>query len=182
MCTCSPCYNSSSTAGLEKEVVIKINSKIMLRRNIDITLGLVNGTIGTVKSIKYCIDQPNVVESIAIQFGNDKIHHLTKVKSKFQILDKAYIIREQFPISYAYSITIHKAQGMTLRNVVVDIGNSIFTCGQSYVAMSRVTSLSGLHIINFDPRSIKALDSAIAEHTVLLQKFTPTLPSLSTNK
>ena len=53
----------------------------------------------------------------------------------------------------AYSITIHKSQGLTLRNVVVDIGNSVFCCGQTYVALSRVTSLAGLNLINFDPRA-----------------------------
>ena len=41
-------YGDDSTAGLEKEIVIKLGCKIMLRRNIDITLGLVNGAIGTV--------------------------------------------------------------------------------------------------------------------------------------
>ena len=116
----------------------------MLRRNIDITLGLVNGAIGTVRSIKYSVDQAGVVESILVDFGDvtsdDKLHQLTRVKSKFQIPEKAYVIRQQFPITIAYSITIHKSQGLTLRNVVIDIGNSVFCCGQTYVALSRVTS------------------------------------------
>ena len=37
--------DSTNTAGLEKETVIKLGCKIMLRRNIDITLGLVNGAM-----------------------------------------------------------------------------------------------------------------------------------------
>jgi len=65
----------------------------MLCRNIDITLGLVNGAIGTVRSVKFSIDQSNVVESIMIQFSNDEVHQLVKVKSKFQILEKPYVIR-----------------------------------------------------------------------------------------
>ena len=133
----------------------------MLHRNIDITLGLVNGAIGTVRSVKYSIDQAGVVESISV---DDKLHQLT---SKFQVLEKAYVIRQQFPITIAYSITIHKSQGLTLRNVVVDVGNSVFCCGQTYVALSRVTSLAGLNLINFDPRAIKALNSAVAEYTYL---------------
>ena len=145
--------DSTNTAGLEKEIVIKLGCKIMLRRNIDITLGLVNGAIGTVRSVKYSVDQAGVVESISVDFGDDKLHQLTKVKSKFQILEKAYVIRQQFPITIAYSITIHKSQGLTLRNVVVDIDNSVFCCGQTYVALSRVTSLAGLNLINFDPRA-----------------------------
>ena len=101
----------------------------MLHRNIDITLGLVNGAIGTVRSVKYSVDQAGVVESILVDFGDDKLHQLTKVKSKFQILEKAYVIRQPFPITIAYSITIHKSQGLTIRNVVVDIDNSVFCCG-----------------------------------------------------
>ena len=169
--------NSSNTAGLEQKICIKVGCKVMLRRNIDITLGLVNGAIGTVTSVKFSIDQPNVAESITIQFDDARVHQLTRVKSKFQILEKAYVIREQFPITIAYSITIHKSQGLTLHNVAVDIGNSVFTCGQTYVALSRVTSLAGLNLINFDPRSIKALNSAVAEYTYLRKNIhTKTTP------
>ena len=45
-----------------------------------------------------------------------------------------------------------------------------------------ITSLSGLHLINLDPRSIKALDSAITEYTYLRETFRPGLPSLPTYK
>ena len=154
----------------------------MLHRNIDITLGLVNGAIGTVRSVKYSVDQAGVVESILVDFGDDKLYQLTRVKSKFQILEKPYVIRQQFPITIAYSITLHKSQGLTLRNVVVDISNSVFCCGQTYVALSRVTSLAGLNLINFDPRAIKALNSAVTEYTDLRKTFVPSLPSLSANK
>ena len=53
--------DSSLTAGLEKAIVIKIGCKIMLRCNINVTLGLVNGAISIVCSVKYSIDQANVV-------------------------------------------------------------------------------------------------------------------------
>ena len=129
----------------------------MLHRNIDITLGLVNGSIGIIRSVKFSIVQPNTVESIMIQFADDELHQMSRVKSKF-------------PITVAYSITIHKSQGLTLHNVVADIGNYVFTCGQSYVALSRVSNLAGLNLINFDPRSIKALNSAVAEYTYTSEK------------
>jgi len=64
--------DSTNTAGSEKELIIKIGCKVMLCRNIDITLGSVNGAIGTVRSVKFSIDQPNVVESIMIQFSDEK--------------------------------------------------------------------------------------------------------------
>ena len=48
--------------------------------------------------------------------------------------------------------------------------------------MSRVTSLSGLHLINFDPHSIKALDSAVTEYNYLRKTFRPTLSLLASRK
>ena len=55
----------------------------MLHRNIDVTLGLVNGAIGTVTSVKYSIDHANTFENMTIQFSDGKLHQLTRVKSKF---------------------------------------------------------------------------------------------------
>ena len=101
--------DSSLTAGLEKLIVIKTGCKIMLRRNIDINLGLVNGAVGIVTSVKYSIDETNVVDSLTIKFNNGREHILEKASSKFQILDKAFVIRHQFSISHTYAITIHKS-------------------------------------------------------------------------
>ena len=111
--------DNSLTAGLEKLVIIKLGCKIMLWRNINIGIGLVNGAIGIVTSINYSIDKTNIVDNITIKFDNGKEHVLEKVNSKFQILDKAFVIRRQFPISPAYAITIHKSQGLTLKNILV---------------------------------------------------------------
>ena len=50
------------------------------------------------------------------------------------------------------------------------------------MALSRVTSLDGLHLINFDPRSVKALDSAILEYNRLRIQYRPTLERFSVTK
>lgn len=75
--------------------------------------------------------------------------------------------RKQFPISVSYALSIHKAQGLSLPSAILDIGTSVFTPGQIYVALSRVTKLEGLHLINFNPSDIKALPSAILEYNRL---------------
>ena len=62
---------------------------------------------------------------------------------------------KQIPLIHAWAITIHKAQGATLELVELDAGNSIFECGQTYVALSRVKSLEGLYLRAFDPQKIK---------------------------
>ena len=69
-----------------------------------------------------------------------------------------------------------------MQNAVIEAGNSIFTCGQSYVALSRVTTLQGLHLINYDLSSVKAQESAIIEYNRLRTKYRPDLMTVSISK
>jgi len=61
----------------------------------------------------------------------------------------------QIPLIYAWAVTIHKAQGATLDAADIDAGGDIFECGQTYVALSRVRSLSGLFLSSFDVSKIR---------------------------
>lgn len=147
----------------------------MFLRNIDVTNGLVNGAIGHVTGIINGEDMK--IERIVVKFGT-KLHELERVTGKFEVFSGAYIFRKQFPITIAYGITIHKSQGMSLDNCIVDVGNTVFLCGQTYVALSRVTSLDGLYLINFDPSNIKAQTTAVKEYNNLRHKYRPDLPSI----
>lgn len=86
-------------------------------------------------------------------------HTLSPIKVKRKAGD-ALISRTQFPLNIAYAITIHKSQGMTFESIIVDM-RDIFGPGMAYVAMSRVRSLAGLHIVNFDASKF------VADHVVL---------------
>ena len=61
----------------------------------------------------------------------------------------------QIPLILSWAITIHKAQGASLDIAEVDVGSSIFECGQTYVALSRVKSLEGLYLTSFDVNKIR---------------------------
>ena len=52
----------------------------------------------------------------------------------------------QFPLRLAWAVTIHKSQGQTFDNVCIDIGRGTFAAGQLYVALSRCTTLQGIHL------------------------------------
>ena len=65
--------------------------------------------------------------------------------------------RRQVPLILAWALSIHKAQGQTLKSVKVDLGR-IFEKGQAYVALSRAVTKGGLQITRFDPRKVMAHD------------------------
>ena len=89
------------------------------------------------------------------------------------VLKIANIIRKQkqFPLCLSYAITRHKSQGFSLKNAVIDASNSIFTTGQIYVTLSRLNSLKWLYLINYDPSSVKANETAIIEYNRLRGLF-----------
>lgn len=169
--------DSTRTAGLEKIVSVKIGCKVMLRRNINVTKGLVNGTLCELVSVSRDFQKQDITK-IRIKLPSGDEQDLDPTSTKFEIMEKAFVYRKQFPITVAYGITIHKSQGLSLNSAVVDIGNTVFTCGQAYVALSRVSSLEGLHLINLDPKSIKAQSTAIIEYNRLRRMYRPDLCAL----
>lgn len=142
---------------------------------------MVNGTIGKIISFSRALDT-NDVDKVKIVLTTGLEYEIERVSVKFQIMDGIYVLRKQFPLCLSYSITIHKSQGLSLKNAVIDAGNSIFTCGQVDVALSRVTTLEGLHLINFDPHSVKADELAVIEYNRLKKKYRPDLALITFSK
>ena len=52
----------------------------------------------------------------------------------------------QYPLKLAWAITIHKSQGLTFQRADIDLGHGAFAGGQTYVALSRCTSLEGIRL------------------------------------
>ena len=67
-------------------------------------------------------------------------------------------MRRRLPLLLAWAITVHKSQGMSLPHLQVELSNA-FAAGQSYVALSRATSLDGLCIQSMDTESVGRLVS-----------------------
>ena len=148
-------------------------SKVMLTTNVDVSDGLVNGARGEVVHVVTSND--NKVTRILVKSDNPDVGAKAKQCSQYRHqysdaipLKKHEIVflakgrrgsevtRLQFPLTLAWAIIIHKVQGLTLDEIVVDMKGSRFNPGQAYVALSRVKKLEGLHIINFNAKAIKA--------------------------
>ena len=61
----------------------------------------------------------------------------------------------QFPLTLAWATAIHKVQGLTLDEIVVDMKGGRFSPGQAYVAFSRVRTMDGLQMFNINAKAIK---------------------------
>ena len=82
------------------------------------------------------------------------------------------VTRHQYPLRLAWACTIHKTQGLTVDQCVVS-GKGTFLAGMQYVAMSRVTKLSGLYLIDFSVDSLYCdtkVKNALSEMTSLVPR------------
>ena len=137
----------------EEKITLKVGARVMLLVNLDFEKGLINGSCGTVLEISN--------DDIYIRFDNGINEYIQRFEFEFYKNDKRIATRKQFPLCLAYAITTHKSQGMTLDKLFVDFSR-FFENGQTYVALSRIKTLDGLHISNFNPQNIK-VDEKIVE-------------------
>lgn len=121
----------------------------MLASNLWVEAGLVNGSMGTVTAICYKSGQapPSLPVSIMIHFDSysgptypDGTVPITPVRRSWS-MSGVQCSRLQLPLKLAWAVTIHKAQGLTLDKVVIDVGKKEFSSGLTFVACSRVRHL-----------------------------------------
>lgn len=142
--------------GLPSKLYLSVGCRVMLRDNLWVKGGLVNGSLGTVRAIVYDtgVQPPSLPLYILVEF--DKYQGPCIKDRSFPILTKDVTwkvhnqthLRRQFPLILAHACTIHKAQGLTIDKMILDIGKRDFACGLSYVGITRVRSLEDLM---FDP-------------------------------
>jgi len=132
---------------------LKVGAAVMCTINLDMDNGICNGSQGVVIDIVACGDDAETPYLPIVRFSNGAIRRIQlqyRQSDDYPSISIGYI-----PLYLAWAITIHKIQGATLKMAELDIGGSIFEFGQTYVALSRIQSLDGLYLSNFDPTKIK---------------------------
>lgn len=139
----------------DSALTLKTGAKVILLRN-DPERRWVNGTIARISRLE---DKKVFVEV------SGREHELEPVsweqrryaydREQEKIVGTVAGTFRQYPVRLAWALTIHKAQGLTLDNVYIDLGRGTFAHGQAYVALSRCRSLEGLALARkLEPRDI----------------------------
>ena len=137
--------NSLPTA---KNLVLKVGAQVIFIRN-DKEGRWYNGTIGKVtrlelKQVYVALEDGSEMEVLPEIWENMQYTYNEKEK---KVEEKVLGTFMQIPIKPAWALTVHKSQGLTFNNVVIDFVGGAFTSGQAYVALSRCTSMEGITLL-----------------------------------
>ena len=135
---------------LPDTITLKEGCRIVLRRNLNISQGWVNGTLCEVLSL-----MSNCILVCKLGCPEDR-YPITKTKQRIDIKGASYsIMRSQFPVQLSYAVTVHRVQGLTVEKAIVLLNDKFFASGQAYVALSRVRRLEDLTLWDYNPSAIK---------------------------
>ena len=148
----------------EPVLQLKVGAQVMFIKNDEVkrtpagavVRRWVNGTIGTVVGLPKHggviveVDgeklevEPATWEKVRYELKSE----FDEASGRFKDVLEAVPLAEfqQIPLRLAWAVTIHKSQGQTYNEVVIDLGGGAFSAGQTYVALSRVRSLEGLYL------------------------------------
>ena len=177
---------------LPSQLLIGPKAKVMLIRNVDITIELVNGAMGTVIRILSGPPGSSIPQAVQVLFDNEKIgknqesstqgsEHKPINITLFEENLNNNAIRRQFPLWLAWACTTHKVHGITTDTAVVSM-KDIFAAGLAYVALSRVTSINGLLIEDLDEDKIYWTEEISDALQKMTQYLTPQLNDQSMNQ
>ena len=141
---------------------LKIGTKVIFVKN-DQNKTFQNGTLGEV--IEFADNDMPIVETF------DKKKILVKPETWQQTNDDGKVLGEisQIPLRYAWAITIHKSQGMTLDAAEIDLGRA-FGSGMGYVALSRVKEFKNINLVSIGKHALKINSGVLKQDKIFQDK------------
>ncbi len=134
-------------ARIEKELELKIGSPVLFTRN---SWNYFNGERGVVINIDagyvYVQKSDNVVVKLETVAQSKAMWKEKTIDGKKEMIEENLFSVYQFPIKLAFAITIHKSQGMSIEDLIIET-NEIFAPSQFYVALSRSSNPLRLNLI-----------------------------------
>ncbi|CAB4412397.1 unnamed protein product [Rhizophagus irregularis] len=149
--------SSDVAKGLEPQLLLAKGARVMLTANLWTKGRLVNGSIGTVHDILFKNQgPPSLPAAVFVKFDayegptitsteGDHVVPIVPIKRSWKGKSGMICSRQQVPLCLAWAITMHKSQGLTLSKAKIDIGSKEFAAGLTFVAASRVRSLSDIY-------------------------------------
>lgn len=139
---------NAGRAPAPSKLYLKKGARVMAVKN-DPQKRWVNGSLGTItdltdEEVYVKFDSGDAVRKIESAKWDAISYKWNDVTQRMEEATSASF--EQIPLILAWAVTIHKAQGLTLDDVRIDLGNGAFSPGQTYVALSRARSLEGLSL------------------------------------
>ena len=134
---------------------LKVGAAVMFTKN-NPKEGFVNGTLGVV-----------------LDFDEDSRYPIVEMRNRerIEVVPMDWTVEEggmvrgritQLPLRLAWAITVHKSQGMSMDEAVMDLSD-VFEFGQGYVALSRVRRLSGLYLLGWNERAFQVHPEVLAK-------------------
>lgn len=147
---------------LSPEVLeLKVGARVMFTKN-STDGSYVNGTTGEVSSFSKDTGYP------IVKLRSGRSIEAATTEWKIEAEGKTLAAIVQLPLRLAWAMTVHKSQGMSLDAALIDL-SSAFAYGQGYVALSRVRSLSGLHLQGLNTRALEVDPSVLAQDEIFRQ-------------
>lgn len=138
---------------------LKEGARVMFTWN-DKLGAFVNGTMGKIMAFTH--DGAPIVKTV-----DGSIIEPKRQEWRMEENGSVRATATQYPLRLAWAVTVHKSQGMTLDEAVVDL-SKCFEYGQGYVAISRVRSLKGLHIIGINEQAF-AMSPKVMKHDRIMR-------------